>query len=66
MKDMMTTYHCANAQPERQWLGRVDIKGIGSRAIAFLGSTEEEVKAKMREFYTGEKASHQNRTPVEP
>jgi hypothetical protein len=52
----MLTYRSQNASPDRQWLGYIYFYDTGRLAVTFFGSAEDEVKAKMREFYAKDKA----------
>ena len=56
MTDHLTTYFSRNSKPEQSWLGYIHLKEVGRLNMAFFGSTEDEVKAKMKEFYAKDKA----------
>lgn len=54
MTDRMFTYHSNNAPVDQSWLGYI-VMGAKRLNISFTGSTEDEVKQKMREFWAKDK-----------
>lgn len=55
MTDKMVTYFSKNAPTGREWMGFIYLDG-NRLDIYFTAPTEEEVKAKMKEFYAKDKA----------
>ena len=54
MTDTLVTYHSLNSRPEHQWLGYINFNGKRLN-VTFFGETEDDVKAKMKEFYAKDK-----------